>query len=118
LKIIILTLLLSVAVFSQTITKIVDSRPIGSRTFVASAYCLTGKMANGQRVHAGAIAADPRILPIGSRVLIENMGIFTVKDTGGDIKGNRIDIWYSSCRTARIFGKKKVLVKKLEKKAE
>jgi 3D (Asp-Asp-Asp) domain-containing protein len=83
--------------------------PTGSLKFTATAYSLRGKMANGQGVHRGAIAADPRVLPLGTRVYIDGMGEFTVKDTGGAIKGNRIDIWMSS--GARIFGRRTVKLK-------
>ena len=76
------------------------------RPFVATAYSLRGKMANGQTVHSGAIAADPRILPIGTIVHIEGMGTFTVKDTGGAIKGSRIDVWMSG--GAMKFGRRTV----------
>lgn len=76
------------------------------KSFVATAYSLRGRMANGQTVHSGAIAADPRVLPIGTVVQIQGMGTYTVKDTGGAIKGNRIDIWMSS--NAKKFGRKVV----------
>lgn len=81
----------------------------GYRSFVATAYSLKGKMANGQTVHSGAIAADPRILPMGTVVYIEGMGTFVVKDTGGAIKGNRIDIWMS--KGALRFGRRTVKLK-------
>lgn len=93
---------------SKKVVKTVSTRMVGARTFRASAYCLTGKMANGQRVHSGAIAADPRVLKLGTKVKIQGMGTFVVKDTGGAIKGNRIDIWMGSCQSARIFGRREV----------
>lgn len=86
----------------------VSTRMVGARTFEATAYCLTGKMANGQRVHSGAIAADPRVLKLGTKVNINGMGTFVVKDTGGAIKGNRVDIWIGNCQAARTFGRRKV----------
>ena len=89
------------------VIKTVSSRVVGARTFNATAYCLTGKMANGQRVHSGAIAADPRVLKLGTRVKIHGMGTYVVKDTGGAIKGNRLDIWMG-CREARLFGRRSV----------
>lgn len=96
------------------IVKTVSSKIVGARTFNATAYCLQGKMANGQRVHHGAIAADPRILPLGTKVHIEGMGAYVVKDTGGAIKGNRIDIWMPSSSQARSFGRKHVQLTVLE----
>ena len=47
-------------------------------------------------VSRGLIAADPRVLPLGSRVRLEHPGYsgeYLVADTGGLIRGRRIDIW-------------------------
>lgn len=87
--------------------KAVPSGP--SRAFVATAYSLRGRMANGAGVHKGAIAADPRVLPIGTRVYLNagNMsGEYVVGDTGGSIKGRRIDIWVPSRGNAMSFGRR------------
>lgn len=121
----------SVFVADAQVKKTSDSRPTGikteskvvktvsvkstSITYVATAYALRGKMANGQGVHQGAIAADPRILPLGTVVYIEGMGTFTVKDTGGAIKGNRIDIWMPSHSQAIKFGRRTVRLRVLNR---
>lgn len=97
------------------VVKTVDVRPTSSLKFVATAYSLRGRMANGQTVHSGAIAADHRILPLGTVVIIDGMGTFIVKDSGGAIKGNRIDIWMSSAAQARKFGRRTVVLKILSK---
>lgn len=97
------------------VVKTVDVRPTSSLKFVATAYSLKGRMANGQLVHSGAIAADTRILPVGTVVLIDGMGTFVVKDTGGAIKGNRIDIWMNSTKQAIRFGRRMVVLKILSK---
>jgi 3D (Asp-Asp-Asp) domain-containing protein len=83
------------------------------RTFTATAYSLRGYTASGERVRSGIIAADPRVLPIGTVVHIEGMGTFVVKDTGGAIKGNRIDIWMAS--GAMKFGRRKVQLRIISK---
>ena len=51
------------------------------------------------------IAVDPEIIPLYSIVEIENMGAFIALDTGGLIKGNRIDILFDSKQEAINFGK-------------
>jgi 3D (Asp-Asp-Asp) domain-containing protein len=82
-------------------------------TFSASAYCFTGRMANGQGVRRGVIAADPRVLRMGSKVYVSAgqwSGVYTVADTGGAIKGKRIDIWVPGCGEARKFGRRSVQV--------
>ena len=91
------------------VVKTASVESTGSLRFVATAYSLRGKMANGQSVHAGAIAADPRVLPLGTVVEIIGMGTYVVKDTGGAIKGNRIDIWMPS--GAMKFGRRTVMLR-------
>jgi len=79
--------------------------------YVATAYSLRGRTASGQMVAKGLIAADPRHLPLGSRVRIEAgsySGEYVVADTGGLVRGRRIDIWTPSSREAMRFGKRTV----------
>lgn len=83
------------------------------RTFTATAYSLRGRTASGERVRSGIIAADPRVLPLGTVVHIQGMGTFVVKDTGGAIKGNKIDIWMPS--GAMKFGRRKVQLRVVSK---
>jgi 3D (Asp-Asp-Asp) domain-containing protein len=81
--------------------------------FAASAYCFTGRTAMGHPVRRGLIAADPRVLKLGSRVYISAgawSGTYLVSDTGGAIKGKRIDIWVPGCSEARKFGRRTVQV--------
>lgn len=82
--------------------------PTLPQTYTATAYCLRGRTASGEMVRQGIIASDPKVLPMGSTVSIRGMGQYVVKDTGGLIKGYRIDIWMASCRDARQFGRRKV----------
>lgn len=84
--------------------------------FSATAYCLQGRTAMGHGVRRGIIAADPRVLRLGSTVAVEGggySGTYLVSDTGGKIKGNRIDIWMPSCSEARKFGRRTVSVSTL-----
>ena len=79
--------------------------------YVATAYSLRGKTASGRMVSRGLIAADPRILPLGSRVRLEHPGYsgeYLVADTGGMIRGKRIDIWIPTSREAMRFGRRTV----------
>jgi 3D (Asp-Asp-Asp) domain-containing protein len=86
-------------------------KPAPSENYEASAYSLRGRTASGVPATTGVIAADPRLLPIGSRVRIEAgsyTGEYVVADTGGAIKGKRIDIWTPSSREAMRFGRRTV----------
>jgi 3D (Asp-Asp-Asp) domain-containing protein len=78
-------------------------------SYVATAYSLKGRTASGRPVSKGLIAADPRFLPLGSRVKLEAgdySGEYLVADTGGAVRGRRIDIWTPSSREAMRFGKR------------
>jgi 3D (Asp-Asp-Asp) domain-containing protein len=77
--------------------------------YVATAYSLRGRTASGRYVTKGLIAADPRVLPLGSRVRLEAgnySGEYLVADTGGAVRGRRIDIWTPTSREAMRFGKR------------
>jgi len=85
--------------------------PAPFQVYSATAYSLRGKTASGQYVTRGLIAADPRVLPIGTRVRVEAgpwTGEYLVADTGGAIKGRKIDIWTPSSREAMQFGRRAV----------
>lgn len=79
--------------------------------YVATAYSLRGRTASGKFVSQGIIAADPKFLPLGSRVHVQAgawSGEYLVADTGGAIKGRKIDIWTPSTREAMRFGRRTV----------
>ena len=79
--------------------------------YVATAYSLRGRTASGRTVAKGLIAADPRHLPLGSRVRLEAgpySGEYLVADTGSLVRGKRIDIWTPSSREAMRFGRRTV----------
>ena len=79
--------------------------------YVATAYSLHGRTASGRPVAKGLIAADPRHLPLGSRVRLEAgaySGEYLVADTGTLVRGKRIDIWTPSSREAMRFGRRTV----------
>lgn len=92
-----------------------------SRAFKATAYCLKGRTANGGSVRRGIVAADPRQLPLGTRIQIEAgsySGTYTVTDTGGAVKGRVLDIWVPNCSEAIRFGRKSIKVSVLGKNAK
>jgi 3D (Asp-Asp-Asp) domain-containing protein len=87
-------------------------------SFSATCYCLKGKTASGAPVRRGIVAADPRILPLGTRINISgssHSGTYLVADTGGVIKGRIIDIWVPSCAEAIRHGRRKITVTVLGK---
>ena len=65
------------------------------------------RTASGTRVTEGrTIAVDPSIIPIGWWVYIEGIGFRRAEDTGGAIKGHKIDVYYDSLKAAMNFGRK------------
>ena len=64
--------------------------------------------ARGHRVSRGIIAVDPRVIPLGTRVYIPGYGEAVADDTGGAIKGNRIDIAFDTHREAINFGRQTI----------
>lgn len=84
---------------------------VAAQTYTATAYSLRGRTASGRPVSRGLIAADPSVLPLGTRVRVEAgsfTGEYVVADTGGAVKGRRIDIWTPTAREAMQFGRRAV----------
>ncbi len=69
-----------------------------------------GVTATGARARKGVVAVDPKVIPLGTRVYIPGYGEAVAADTGGAIKGNRIDLCYNTVREALQFGRRRVKV--------
>jgi 3D (Asp-Asp-Asp) domain-containing protein len=76
----------------------------------AYAYALRGTTASGIPVAPGVIAVDPRVIPLGTRLWVPGYGEGIAADTGGDIKGNTIDVWVPSERQAGDWGIKTLTI--------
>ena len=72
------------------------------------------KTYSGTKIRPGVIAVDPSVIPLGSQVYLEypdGHGAYAIaEDTGGAIKGNRIDVVKSTEHEASDFGVQKVKV--------
>lgn len=87
--------------------------PGASFQFRATAYCLNGVTASGSLVAQGIVAADPKVLPLGTWIHVEAPGyegVYRVMDTGLKIRGSRIDIYMPSKEMALDFGIQKATV--------
>ena len=60
------------------------------------------------------IAVDPKVIPLGTKVWVEGYGIAIAGDTGGSIKGEKIDIFVKTKKIAYNWGRKKVEIKILK----
>jgi 3D (Asp-Asp-Asp) domain-containing protein len=80
--------------------------------YIAFSYSWCCRGASGLGTRRGTIAADPRVLPFGTRVYITGAGSYDgeylVTDAGTAIKGNKIDVWVPTLKEARRFGRKNV----------
>ncbi len=56
------------------------------------------------------IAVDPRVIPLGTKVYVEGYGYAIAQDTGGAIKGNRIDVFLSNAKQVYNWGVRTVKV--------
>nr|WP_300002026.1 3D domain-containing protein [Tissierella sp.] len=69
-----------------------------------------GKTASGMKPQYGVVAVDPSVIPLGTRLYIEGYGNAIAGDTGGAIKGNRIDLFYNTRSEALSFGRRTIKV--------
>lgn len=77
----------------------------------ATAYTHTGNTTyTGVYPHIGTIAVDPAVIPLGSRLWIEGYGYGIAQDTGGLIKGKRIDLFMDTVGECRSWGRRTVKV--------
>ncbi len=91
----------------------------GDRISISTtAYCKGSVTAAGVAVQSGAAAADRSLLPLGSIVQIETDdprydGMYTILDTGPEIRGRDVDIYMWSCNEALTFGRREARMKVL-----
>ena len=62
----------------------------------ATAYSGGGYCANGKRCKVGRVAVDPNVVPLGTWLYVKGYGFCQACDTGGAIKGKRIDLYFNS----------------------
>lgn len=98
-------------------------------TMTATAYDLsfksTGKKpgdryygitASGTKARPGVVAVDPKVIPLGTKLYIQSLdgtkdyGFAIAEDTGGAIKGNKIDLFFNTSKEVYNFGRRKVKV--------
>ena len=89
-------------------------RVVRTHIMEATAYTWTGsRTATGTWPSRGTVAVDPNVIPLGAELYVEGYGPAVAADTGGDIKGQRIDLYMESYEEAIQFGRRQVLVEVL-----
>lgn len=112
----------------QTATKTVDNSEAatsadnvsGSKTLTMSATAYSTE-ANGMgtysatginlKQHPSCVAVDPSVIPLGSIIWVSGYGVSVAGDTGTAIKGNVIDLHFSTVAQSMAWGRRTVTVK-------
>ena len=86
---------------------------------VATAYTAdcsgcSGITAIGRPAGRGIVAVDPSVIPLGTRLFIPGYGLAVAGDTGGAIRGYRIDLGFNTERDAMLFGRREITVYRLK----
>ncbi|QGU00574.1 Cell wall-binding protein [Candidatus Syntrophocurvum alkaliphilum] len=81
----------------------------------ATAYTHTGNRTfTGKWPEVGFVAVDPNVIPLGTELYVEGYGYARAEDTGGLIKGNKIDLFMEDRADCLSFGRRTVTVYVLE----
>ena len=105
---------LQAAAATQTTPETTPAPPpsVGARTITVTAtgYVLPGRTATGMPVGPGVVAVDPAVIPLGTRLSIPGYGEGVAADTGGAVRGNTIDLWFSTLAQAHAWGRRTVTI--------
>ncbi len=75
-----------------------------------------GMTASGTKVRPGVVAVDPKVIPLGTKLYVQSTdgrvdyGYAFAEDTGGAIKGNKIDLYFETPKEVKNFGRRTVKV--------
>lgn len=78
--------------------------------YTANCFGCSGITAIGRAAGHGIVAVDPRVIPLGTHLYIPGYGQAVAGDTGGAIRGNRIDLGFNSHGDAMSFGRRPITV--------
>ncbi|MCL2565738.1 MAG: 3D domain-containing protein [Defluviitaleaceae bacterium] len=81
-----------------------------STAYSAQQPGLSNYTASGHRAVRGVIAVDPSVIPLGTWVYVEGYGRALASDTGGAIRGNKIDLCFDTVAEAIQHGRRNVRV--------
>ena len=98
--------------------EVVKTLTVEASAFTASCSGCSGKTAYGIDLRKNPdiklIAVDPNMIPLGTKVWVKGYGIAIAGDTGGSIKGGKIDVFMKTKKEAYSWGRKKVEIKILK----
>ncbi len=100
---------------ASTSSKAYKTITVKATAYTANCTGCSGITATGLNLkknpNVKAISVDPKVIPLGTKVHVEGYGTAIAADTGGAIKGNKIDVFMPSKSKALNWGRKTVTVK-------
>jgi uncharacterized protein YabE (DUF348 family) len=103
------------AVLRASYARGIDDKKGEQMTVTATGYApgsdgVDWRTATGGRAGYGVIAVDPKVIPLGTRLFVPGYGYGIASDTGGAIKGARIDLCYDTRSQALLWGRRTLSV--------
>jgi 3D (Asp-Asp-Asp) domain-containing protein len=100
---------------TRSVPSLAPTSTAGARGALLGSFevtCHTGKgvTALGRPSSRETVSVDPRVVPLGTRLLIEGVGPRVAADTGRSIRGRRLDIWEPSAAACTRFGRRQLRV--------
>jgi 3D (Asp-Asp-Asp) domain-containing protein len=96
----------------QPVSAPIAPAPSGTRTITVSStgYSILGRTATGMSTGWGVVAVDPSVIPLGTRLTIPGYGESVAADTGGNVRGATIDLWFPTPGQAGAWGRRTVTI--------
>jgi 3D (Asp-Asp-Asp) domain-containing protein len=91
-------------------TSTAGARGVELGVFEVSCHTGKGVTASGRPSSRETVSVDPRVVPLGTRLVIDTVGTRVAADTGGAIRGRRLDIWEPSVAACTRFGRRQLRV--------
>ncbi len=85
-------------------------RPVYSTGRLKGRPKKVGVTSRGTIAKKGTIAADLKVFPFGTQLVVPGYGVGVVEDTGGAVVGHHIDVWFPSHAEARAWGARELMV--------
>jgi 3D (Asp-Asp-Asp) domain-containing protein len=95
---------------SRAPTSTVGARGVELGIFAVSCHTGKGVTASGTPSSRETVSVDARVVPLGTRLVIDEVGTRVAADTGGAIRGRRLDIWEPSAAACTRFGRRQLRV--------
>jgi len=104
---------------STTVTpKVAKTITVNASAYTPNCKKCSGKTAIGLNIKKNpnlkVISVDPKVIKLGTKVYVQGYGYAIAADTGGAIKGNKIDVLFPSTKQALQWGRKTVKVQILK----